>query len=185
MTSSKPEHEEATKVEKRSSPSNQNAVEARTNTKLENQDIDDATEKVEAVLTSVSADNQELSDASEKGDVAPGFTIVINNILPAMFARLSPRGEDFHLIAHHLNAGKYKPTQVILNPFSDALDEMEDVVTRLPDEVVAGVEQADIIDLAPENVRDIDTTDFRAEVAALRDVLASERSQMAQLQQAT
>ncbi|KAJ0404441.1 hypothetical protein ATCC90586_003075 [Pythium insidiosum] len=69
MTSSKPEHEEATKVDaaqKSISPSNQDAVEARKNAKVENQDVGDATEKVEAVLSSVSADNQELSDASEK-----------------------------------------------------------------------------------------------------------------------
>ncbi|GLD97312.1 hypothetical protein PINS_up022491 [Pythium insidiosum] len=78
---------------------------------------------------------------SMQGDLKSKFTIVVNNLLPAMYAKLKPRQEDYEAIMGCFRTAKYHTDNVILNPFNNQLDEMDDAVAVLPQEVVDAVEQ--------------------------------------------
>ncbi|KAJ0398658.1 hypothetical protein P43SY_009953 [Pythium insidiosum] len=93
-----------------------------------------------------------------------------------MYKMLASQGEDFILLTKYLNSGKYTTTHIILNPFSDDLNEKEDAIIELPRDVRDGVKNAPIIHLQRGLTKDIDTSDYRAEVDKLRELVEQQRA---------
>ena len=95
------------------------------------------------------------------------FGIVINKVSANAVKHINPENETLILRAFQQENENYQTSFIYYNRKDDALEDLDDVVATPNPGLEAFIGSITPVELESENVRDIDTTDYAAQVASI------------------